>query len=173
MTRCADLLELLELVEETYKNTPFPDLYKEIVFGRHRYVSPDAFIRKHFGKYAFDNRSALQVVANYLRENPTPIKEMGLFYATDKANAAMTKHGETAISLLDRLYTGNLGRVSDEEIVQIRLHIYAMKNRMPVDKEYITVKYYIRSNSGEGEEIMVNHSIRKSHSVIYMPGEEV
>lgn len=39
------------------------------------------------------------------------------------------------------------------------------------DDNSFSVRYHIRSNNGEGEEIMVRHSISRKYSTIYMPGE--
>jgi hypothetical protein len=166
-----DFVELLGLVDGEFKNTPFPDLYKKIIGDK--YVSPDSFIRKCFGNYAFDNRPALQVVANYLRTHPLAVKSLCHITVTDAAKAALSQHGETEITLLDRLYAGDLGRVSDEEIVKIRLRIFDTMTQMPLADDSITMKYYIRSNNGNGEEIMVKHSIYEKHSIIYMPWEEM
>lgn len=160
---------LLELVSGKFKNTPFPELYSTIIGDK--YTPPDSFIRKNFGNYAFDNRPAFQVVANYLKANPVSVKSIYHISTTDAAKSALARHGETENSLLDRLYAGDLGRSTDEELIKIRLSILKGMDSAIADNDSFPVKYYIRSNNGEGEEIIVRHSISRKLSNIYMPGE--
>lgn len=164
-----NLTILLDLVSIEFKDTPFPELYSTIIGDK--YTPPDSFIRKNFGNYAFDNRPAFQVVANYLKANPVAVKSIYHISTTDAAKAALARHGETENSILDRLYTGDLGRATDDELIKIRLNILKSMEYTDADDNSFSVRYYIRSNNGEGEEIMVRHSISRKYSTIYMPGE--
>ena len=53
------------------------------------------------------------MVANYLKANPVVVKSIYHISTTDAAKAALDLHGETENSILDRLYTGDLGRATD------------------------------------------------------------
>lgn len=113
----------------------------------------------------------IKMVANYLKANPVAVKSIYHISTTDAAKAALARHGETENSILDRLYAGDLGRATDDELIKIRLNILKSMEYTDADDNSFSVRYYIRSNNGEGEEIMVRHSISRKYSTIYMPGE--